>query len=132
MNFSLRRTVRKAVIAACVLPVAAALVTVMARYLESRPTRLTQDGVQLEVLSKQWVHDVMQHGEGSFGTPPAMMPGMPVGGEQRLSLEIRLYNRSSTSHRFDPARLELVSNKGERREPSQLEIEEAVLRPMQA
>ncbi len=128
----MRASLRVAVLFLLLLPTAASWALLAARVADARPVRLTREGLALEILAKRWVHDVMQHGEGGFAMPQAMVPGMPAAGEQRLSLELRLYVEGASPRTFDPGELWLLSRSGERREPSQVEIPPTTLRPRQS
>lgn len=127
----MKLVLRRAAAVACALPVAASLGILMEQVLSRRPIRVERDGVTLEILSRRWVEDTMQHGEGGFATPQAMVPGMPRSEDRRLSLEVRLFNQAPAERRVGLEELELRSARGEHRTPAFVESESTVLNPRQ-
>jgi len=72
----------------------------------------TIDGLYLQLDQARWVLDQMDHGE-NFQKPSTMMPGMPAWGEQRVTLELTLENRSSVVQTFNGGEFQLVPRYGD-------------------
>ena len=80
------------------------LVTAFAAAEPPRPVAVTAtlDGLTTQVSQAEWVF--MDHGEQlpGFQMPPAMMPGMPTGDDQRLSVKLTLTNDSDRTLPLHP------------------------------
>ncbi|WP_158882269.1 hypothetical protein [Amycolatopsis anabasis] len=66
----------------------------------------THDGVNVRVTAASWTgmdHDMSGTAPG-YTMPPAMMPGMPAAGEQRLAVTVTVVNTSDETRPVRPAR----------------------------
>jgi len=90
----------------------------------------TVGGLHLRLVEARWLLDQMDHGE-NFQKPSTMMPDMPAWGDQRVTLELTLDNRSDESQLFDGAELFLVPRYGDEVGPRGANVGWARLSPGQ-
>lgn len=81
--------------------------------LEGRRERVVREamlnGLFLRLESADWVHDTMVHTDTGYQMPAAMVPGMPLAGQERLSVEVSIRNTSRQRREFNAEELELRS-----------------------
>lgn len=88
-------------------------------------------GMHLRMTQARWILDQMDHGE-NFQKPSVMMPDMPDWGNQRVTIELALENRSAETQSFDGAEFVLVPQLGEEVPPMGANVGFATLQPGQS